>query len=368
MLPKLLVITRNYPPQVGGLENYSFNLIRELERYMPVKMMALSKSKLNLVWFLPSLWIRGVLAIRTGRIPIVHLCDALMAPIGCIFKALTRARISASVHGLDVTFPNRAYQKVIPRCLSRFDLLFCVSRSTRNECVQRGITPTRCVVIPNGIRPDEIFLPFEKAHLTKELETSLGTSFANRTILASVGRLVRRKGVGWFVENVMPRLDSRFVFVILGAGPEYSKIQSLIRKLRVENRVFLAGQQPDRVRNLLLNAADAFIMPNISIAGDVEGFGISALEAGSCGLPVIASGIQGIPDAVVEGVTGHLVREGDAEGFAARIESLDMDRSRIRKAVAERFSWERIGMEYALKFASLQTGAAPIDSPPMMGG
>lgn len=99
-------------------------------------------------------------------------------------------------------------------------------------------------------------------------------------------------------------------------------------------------------------------MPNISIVGDVEGFGISILEAGACGLPVIASGIQGIRDAVIDGVTGHLVREGDAEGFAARIESLDMDRSRIRKAIAERFSWERIGQEYALKLTSLYAGGA----------
>ena len=89
-----------------------------------MKMMALSKSKPHLVWFLPSLLIRGMVAIRAERIPIVHFCDALMAPIGCIFKAMTQARISISVHGLDVTFPNRAYQKVIPRCLSGLTLFF----------------------------------------------------------------------------------------------------------------------------------------------------------------------------------------------------------------------------------------------------
>ena len=67
---------------------------------------------------------------------------------------------------------------------------------------------------------------------------------------------------------------------MVGTGPEYSAIQGMVRRKQLGWRVVLAGRQPDRLRNCLLNLADAFIMPNISIPGDVEGFGIAALEAG----------------------------------------------------------------------------------------
>jgi len=62
---------------------------------------------------------------------------------------------------------------------------------------------------------------------------------------------------------------------------------------------------------------------------DVEGFGISALKAGSCGLPVVASNIQGIRDVIVDGKTGYLVGEGDVEGFVGRITDMDLDKDQI---------------------------------------
>ncbi len=106
------------------------------------------------------------------------------------------------------------------------------------------------------------------------------------------------------------------------------------------------GKKPDRFRDILLNAADAFIMPNISIPDDVEGFGISALEAGACGLPVIASNIQGIRDAVLDGITGYLVEEGDVEGYISKIHSLDFERAKIRSVVINMFNWDKIGRLY----------------------
>jgi glycosyltransferase involved in cell wall biosynthesis len=97
-------------------------------------------------------------------------------------------------------------------------------------------------------------------------------------------------------------------------------------------------------------------MPNISIPGDVEGFGIAALEAGACGLPVIAANIQGIRDAVIDGVTGYLVGEQDVEGFLSRIQGLDLNRRRVRSEVAGRFSWNKIGLAYAEMLSAVEEG------------
>ena len=74
-------------------------------------------------------------------------------------------------------------------------------------------------------------------------------------------------------------------------------------------------------------------MPNITVADDMEGFGIAIVEAGSCGLPVVASNLQGIKDAVIDKKTGYLVDEGDIDGFLGRIRSMNLDKADIRSFV-----------------------------------
>jgi phosphatidylinositol alpha-1,6-mannosyltransferase len=354
MPPKLLIITRNYPPQIGGLENYSFNLVAELKRHMSAKVIALGRTKPHLIWFMPAALMMGLIAARTRPIRLVHLCDGLLAPIGRLIKVFSNTRVTASVHGLDVTFLHPVYQRVVPPSLKRLDRIVCVSQSTRDECLLRAIPGKRCVVIPNGIHPEEIYLSASKSSLIQEVETVLRCPLGGKKVLLTVGRLVKRKGVGWFVENVLPRLDQSYVYVVVGAGPEYSAIQDVVLRKQLGGRIVLAGRQPDRIRNCLLNLADAFIMPNVSIPGDVEGFGIAALEAGACGLPVIAADIQGIRDAVIDGVTGYRVSERDVEGFLSRIQGLDLDRCRVRSEVAGRFSWSKIGLAYAEMLSAVE--------------
>jgi phosphatidylinositol alpha-1,6-mannosyltransferase len=87
-------------------------------------------------------------------------------------------------------------------------------------------------------------------------------------------------------------------------------------------------------------------MPNITVHGDMEGFGIVVVEAGSCGLPVVASNTQGIRDAVIEGKTGYLVAEGDAAQFRDVICRMNLDRNAIRTHVDRKFNWSKIYSKY----------------------
>jgi phosphatidylinositol alpha-1,6-mannosyltransferase len=99
---------------------------------------------------------------------------------------------------------------------------------------------------------------------------------------------------------------------------------------------------------LAYNTADLLVMPNIPVPGDAEGFGLVALEAASAGLPVVASDLEGIPDAVVQNDTGILVPPGNASAWVSTLTNLlgnQSARHRIRErapdVVRERFSWDQ---------------------------
>ena len=346
-----LFITRNYPPKIGGLEAYSYNLIREFELNDKAHKIVLTKSNLHLFWFFPFCLLKGLYICWRHKVDHIHLCDALLAPVGIFLKMLTKARISVSVVGLDMTYRNSFHQMLVPRCVRRMDHVICISRSTLDECTSRGIPLNRCSVIPIGINPDDAYLPLSKEDLLRKLEKITNVSVHNRLILVTVGRLVKRKGVAWFVQHVMPRLNSRCLYLIVGAGPEKDRILELIDRYDLENFVFLLGKRSNMDRNIIFNASDIFIMPNITVPGDVEGFGIVAIEAGSCGLPVIASNIQGIRDAVLDGETGMLVEERNVNDYLEAINTIQLEKEQIRATVISTFDWSRIYDQYHQIFA-----------------
>ena len=347
MKSKILFISRSYPPRLGGLEAYCFNLIERFQKDFSVHKITLSKSRVHLLWFLPFSFLRALYLVRRYRIGAVHVCDGLMAPVGLLLKLIAHVKVAVTIPVLDITYNNPFYQWVVCNSVSRLDRVICVSNATRQECIDRGISPEKCLVIPNGINPDEAYIEKSKLKLRTLLEKQLKHRIEDKKLLVSVGRLVKRKGVLWFVENVMTRLDSGYQYIVAGNGPEYAAIQDAIRRLKLEDRVLMTGRVTDETRNLLYNAADIFIMPNIIVPGDVEGFGIAIIEAGSCGLPGGGSDIQGIRDAVIDGLTGYRVREGVAEGFLEKIRTMDLDRQTVRSAVVENFDWDKIYCRYA---------------------
>jgi glycosyltransferase involved in cell wall biosynthesis len=346
MRPPILFITRNYPPKVGGLEIYSYHLIRQFEATCTVFKITLSRSRRHLFWFLPFCAIKAVWLCHRHPIRNVHLCDGLLAPIGLALKHLTGVRVTASVHGLDVTYPLSVYQLIIPRCLARLDLIFCGSRHGLEQCLQRRIPAQKCRIVPYGIDPSE----FQSAPLDPEgfhdIEKIAGVALRGRRILLSLGRLVPRKGVAWFVSQVMPELDQAHVYLVAGGGPDFQAVQSAINNRGLAGRVALLGEVSNRTRQQLMAMADLFIMPNIRIPGDMEGFGIAALEAGSSGLPVIASNIEGLRDAVIDGVTGYLVEERNVQQYVDKIRCAHFSREVVRSVVNRKFNWPHIASHY----------------------
>jgi glycosyltransferase involved in cell wall biosynthesis len=133
--------------------------------------------------------------------------------------------------------------------------------------------------------------------------------------IVSVGRLTAPKDTLALVHALARLPDGAFEAVIVGEGPDYPAAEEEIRRLGLERAVELAGRRDD-VPDLLAGA-DLFVLSSRS-----EGLPLSILEAMAAGLPVVASSVGGVPEAVVDGETGLLVPPGDPSSLAAALEQL----------------------------------------------
>jgi glycosyltransferase involved in cell wall biosynthesis len=342
------------------MERFAAELVDNLAKHTRVHALTNRRGKKFLGLFLPYATAAACVIVKARRIDHIHLCDALLAPLGVFLKAVLRVPVTVSVHGLDLTYGNRLYQMVATKCLRRLDLVIAGSESTGRIALERivGIEPL-VRVINYGVGDSQV--PTGAGSLADGLEAKV----ANRRVVLTVGRLIRRKGVAWFVKDVLPKLPDDVVYVVVGDGPDRSHVEQAARELGVSERLILTGTVHDVQLGNIYRLADVFVMPNVSVPDDVEGFGLVALEASLMGLPVVASGIDGIPDAVRDGQNGVQVQPEDAAGFVSAIQRVlrmpDDQRSELGRRVQDytraHYSWSRMAQSYLREFESLRSAS-----------
>jgi glycosyltransferase involved in cell wall biosynthesis len=345
---KILFISRAYPPVIGGIENQNYELSLWLSKISRVKTIANRLGKKFLPIFFPYALIKSLFLLR--KYDVLLLGDAVLCPLGRILKWFYKKPVISIVHGLDLTYSMDFYQKFwVKNCVKKMDRLIAVGNETIEAGVRRGISRNKFVFIPNGIDIKK----FLEWHERQELEKIVGESLKGKKILLTTGRLVPHKGVDWFTRNVVTRLPEDVLYLIAGDGERRKRIEKTIREKKLEKRVKLLGNVSFEDLKILYNTADIYIKPNVKITGTMEGFGLVVIEAASCRLPVVASDLEGLKDAIKEGKDGFLVEPGNAEAFLKKInELLSQDDFRLefgekaRKFVSENFSWEKISRQY----------------------
>lgn len=343
---RILFITRKYPPVIGGMERFSYDFFEAFKDQ--TKLIALHKSQKNLIWWIPYAFVRALVTAR--KVNIIHIGDGALAWLGVLIKYFMRKPISITVHGLDLTYKKFGYQKMIWSALRHYDAVVCVSDQTKNIVVQNGINPKKVYVIHNGVNMGE----WCNARNKDVLSRFIPQKTENKFVLLTVGRLIARKGVAWFVGNVMPSLPDNVMYLITSDGPERELIEKKIDQYKLNSKVKMLGELSSDMIKQLYCAADLFIMPNIEIENDREGFGIVAIEAAASGLPVLASNIEGIRDAVVDGKTGFLIESSNAYAWKQAINNaliqLPFSNEEVTKVVEKEFSWDVISQQYSNLF------------------
>ncbi len=253
-------------------------------------------------------------------------------------------------HGEDVIKPFKPYQLYVPRIFKALDGVISVSPATRQQCIARGMEPEKGIALPNGVDTERFTFP-DKEESCQKLEEEFGIPLSEKKMLLTVGRFMKRKGHAWFIENVLPEISNDVVYVTIGTGPELQKVKDEVKKSGMRDKIFILGRQSDEVLKQAYAAADLFIMPNIPVESDMEGFGIVMIEANLAKTPVIASDLEGIKDVITDGVNGYKIPALEAVTFSSKIDEtlsgdLNLLSTRSRKHVQKQFDWTQVTERY----------------------
>jgi phosphatidyl-myo-inositol dimannoside synthase len=172
--------------------------------------------------------------------------------------------------------------------------------------------------------------------------------------LLSVARLTQHKGIDTGI-RALAVLRERYPdlgYAVVGSGGDLARLESLTRELGLSDRVRFLSGVPDSDLPAAYNAAELYLGLSRQMSDQVEGFGISLVEASACGLPVVAGRTGGIPDAVREGATGLLVNPERLDEVCDAIRSLldNPERARRmgqagRRAVETYYNWDRVAAD-----------------------
>lgn len=249
--------------------------------------------------------------------------------------------VITTLHGTDITLVgrDRSYLPITRFGIEQSDGVTAVSHYlSRMTCETFGVCNVR--VIPNFINGADYFRrPME----------CLRAKFAphGEKILIHISNFRPLKRATDCVEifaRVADRVPSKLIMV--GDGPDRARVEWLVTRYGLQERVHCVGKQPQI--SDYLSVADVLLLPS-----EMEAFGLAALEAMACEVPVVASRVGGIPEVVEDGVTGFLLDCGDIEGMArAALRLLQSDDlraemgHRARQSALDRFGSEKIIPRY----------------------
>lgn len=359
---RILYVSHTHPAEgaimenEGGMQRVSLQLISELERKETVEVYketinASGNVGFNTFLFLIKLYFELPYRAREVNADVILFSSMVTASLAVLLESKLDIPMVTINHGRDVTLPVGIYQWFVPRVFHHLDGVISVSRATRQECINRGMRPEQGVALPNGFDLNKLEHFPDRKRSRETLANLFHIPLNGQFALLTVGRQVKRKGHEWFIRNVLPKLKSKVVYVVVGDGPEFNNIEQAVKQMGLEDTVYLLGRQPDEILEKAYAASDLFVMPNIPVEGDMEGFGIVLLEANMAEVPAVASDLEGIKDVIANGKNGYRIPPEHPDLFAEKVDFVLQHKlpdfaKKARKYVKEQFNWGRVAEQY----------------------
>jgi phosphatidyl-myo-inositol dimannoside synthase len=341
---------------LGGTQTVSLQILRALKQHPEVTVYPIllqssaHQVALDSAMLLVKLYRTLPQIVKTEKADAVFFISMVTASMAFLRRRDIPVPMVTLNHGHDVIWKFWPYQQLVPKIFESLDGVVSVSEATRQASLARGLSPEKATVLPNGIVID-VLRPFSKAASRAWIEQEFKLDLENYALLLSVGRLVKRKGHAWFMTEVLPQIRADAVCLMIGDGTEAETLQQLKQQSVQGDRIILAGKVPAQTLQHAYDAADLFVMPNIPVPGDMEGFGVVILEANEARTPAIASALEGIQDVICSGVNGYTVDPLNSQQFASTIDTaLESDLAALSDSsyryVMQHHQWQAIGNRY----------------------
>ena len=330
-----LLVTNDFPPKIGGIQSYLWELWRRLppaettvmttryeggREWDATQAFRIERRRDRVLWPSPSVARDTDALAREVGADVIFVDPAL--PVGAIVGRLRAAPAVVVLHGAEITVPGRLPTKpLLGRVLRAAAGVVAAGEYPRAEAVHAAGHPLAALVVPPGIDASR-FRPAGDAAERRAARATLGLPEQVRIVLG-VSRLVPRKGFDVLID-ALGRLPSDVILVLVGDGRDRSRLERRVTARGLADRVRFLGRVSDDQLPVVHRAADVFSMLCRDRWGglEAEGFGIVFLEAGASGLACIAGRSGGSHEAVLDGETGYVVAPTDVDAVTDRLRAL----------------------------------------------
>lgn len=347
-MARILFVTLEYPPQVGGVAHFYQQLVEHCPNDS-VEVLTNEHDQLLNPWI--KSWFVLWKKLRSNQYDCVVVGHIL--PLGTVVWLLSlvlKFPYVVFTHGMDITVPQHIPRKrwLMQKILGHAKTILTISEYTKAQLVNLitsdqinkiKLLPPGPYITPQTITPDPSTLP-----------NNLPEQF-----MLSVGRLVERKGFDITIQ-ALAKLPAhvKLDYVIAGTGPDLDRLRKLATANGVSQRVRIIPNVSHAAVAALYERCQFFIMPARLLAnGDVEGFGIVVLEAATFGKPAIVSSMGGMPDTVRATVTGTIVDPNNIVEITAAIEHLSVNVSwreqlglAAKQQVEQQPNWDKKAQQF----------------------
>ena len=354
-----LIITRTFPPEVGGMQNLMWGLARSLSKINLIKVFAdytEGHQKFDNTVSFSIERVSGVKLLRKYRKS--YLINEYLNEnknVKCLiadhWKSLelikTNKKKICLIHSKEINHPkgSRLNKKVL-EVLNNVDYVVANSNFTKNLAIEIGVEENRIVVINPGV--DEV-KEISKKDLIKAEEFFKG----KQQRLITVSRFDKRKNhekVIMAVRN-LKEIYPDIIYTCIGYGEEEENLKKLVIELKLEDQVKFLKDIPNELKNALVAKSNVFIMPSIIHKKSVEGFGIAYVEAAQYGIPSIGGKDGGANDAIDHDKSGLICDGNNLDEIFSSIKSIFenkkyIDYGKNAKELVKKFEWSKIIKEY----------------------
>ena len=354
-----LILTRNFPPEIGGMQNLMYGLTKSLSKLNIVKVFAdYHKNYLsfdNNVNFSIER-IGGPKLLRKYRKS--YLINEFIKNnknVSCIiadhWKSLELINTSKKkiclIHSKEINHEKGSKQnKRLINILNNVDHVIANSIFTKNLAINMGVNENKIDVINPGV---DAVKEISKKNLDQAEKIFNGKS--NRLI--TVSRFDKRKNhekVIMAIRN-LKELYPNIIYICIGYGDEEQNLKKLVNELNLNNHVIFLKNVETELKNALICKSNIFVMPSIIHNKSVEGFGIAYIEAAQYGIPSIGGKDGGASDAILHEKTGLICDGNNLEEIYSSIDKMLKDHKykeygKEAKKFSENFYWDKIIKSY----------------------